>query len=92
MTVTASPSTLKKKGNVRLTVKVSPSVVGATVPLFKRVAGSARWTEVDVPGGSFTKGSSTYTVTVRGDARRRASSRSGAATPTTTATAARSRP
>jgi photosystem II stability/assembly factor-like uncharacterized protein len=65
VTVAAKPSKLSKKGNVQLTVKVSPNVVGATVPLFQRVSGSSRWTEVDVDGGAITKGSSTYTVTVR---------------------------
>jgi hypothetical protein len=64
VTITPSPKKLKKAGKVKLTVKVSPSVVGAPVTLLKRTARSARWSEVTVPGGAITKGSSTYTVSV----------------------------
>ena len=36
VTVSASPKKLRKAGNVKLTVKVSPNVIGAAVPLFVR--------------------------------------------------------
>jgi hypothetical protein len=65
--VTATPSAtkLKKAGNVRFTVKVSPAVIGAPVALRVRTAKSNAWRSVAVPGGAFTKSAGTYTVTVK---------------------------
>jgi photosystem II stability/assembly factor-like uncharacterized protein len=65
VTVKASATKLKKAGSVKLTVKVSPGVLGANVVLLKRGAKSPAWSTVSVPGGAVTKGSGTYTVTVK---------------------------
>jgi photosystem II stability/assembly factor-like uncharacterized protein len=65
VTVSTSAKALKKAGNVKLTVKVSPNVIGANVVLLKRGTRSPNWSTVNVPGGAVTKGSGTYTVTLK---------------------------